>query len=374
MLPAIQAHLPDEIAQAHGLDLGEVRRVVAGVQQRGQPLNLANSRISRRTSQCLAESYRIGRLAIETEVSSSLDPFVKYLTRAEDGALLETVRIPLEKAGCFSVCVSSQVGCGLGCRFCKTAQLGLLRNLEAWEIVEQVRLVRSGLPAGSRMTGVVFQGMGEPLANFEAVVRAIRVLSDPCGQSIDQKAMTVCTAGLPTAIRRLTQTRLRVRLALSVGCARPARRSELMPITQRFPLSEVADALIEHALATRQAPMLSYTLIRSVNTSPDDAIALRELALRIGAASGRMPRVSLIPYNSQGPEDVFQRATESEAEAFRLQLVDAGFPVVRRYSGGIDISAGCGQLAAMSKSPVRESPAAAGGVSGPQTEAILKHQ
>ncbi|HEY5959246.1 MAG TPA: RNA methyltransferase [Polyangiaceae bacterium] len=349
MLPAIQACLPEEIAETHGLAVGEVRSMVASIQQRGQSLGLVSSRISRRTSQCLSESYRIGTLTIAGEANSSLDPFAKYLTRAEDGALIETVRIPLEKQGCFSVCVSSQVGCGLGCRFCKTAQLGLLRNLEAWEIVEQVRLVRANLPPQGRITGVVFQGMGEPLANLEAVVQAIRVLSHPCGQSVDQKAMTVCTAGLPGPIRRLTQARLRIRIALSVGSARPSKRGELMPIDARFPLSQTVDAIIEHALITHQAPMLSYTLIHDVNTSPEDAQALRELALHIGASCGRMPRVSLIPYNSQGPGDVFRRASEAEAEEFRLVLADAGFPVVRRYSGGRDINAGCGQLAAMSK-------------------------
>jgi 23S rRNA (adenine2503-C2)-methyltransferase len=221
----------------------------------------------------------------------------------------------------------------------------LTRSLEAWEIVEQVRVVRRTLPKGSRVTGVVFQGMGEPLANLDAVIDAIRVLSDPCGQCVDQKAITVCTAGLPNAMRRLTAAKLRVRVGLSVGSARSSRRHELMPIEARATLADSVQALIEHTKLSQQSPMLAYTLIRGVNTHSEDATALRELGLQIGRSSGRMPRVSLIAYNRRGPDDPFSRAEEEEAERFRLEIAGAGFPVVRRYSGGCDIGAACGQLA-----------------------------
>lgn len=347
MPEAIQALLPEEVATQHGLDLSEVRRVIAGLHQRGKDrLDVPTPRISRRTRETVAEHYRIGELKLAISANSSLDPFAKFVCHTEDGQWLEAVRIPLEKPGRFSVCVSSQVGCALGCRFCKTGKLGLIRNLEAWEIVEQVRLVRATLPERSRITGVVFQGMGEPLANLEAVVRAIRVLSDPCGQCIDQKAITVCTAGLPAALRRLTQANLRVRVGLSIGSARSQQRRELMPIEARFSLEESVAALIDHTKATGQTPMLAYTLIHGINTDPLDAAALRSLAVRIGAESGRMPRLSLIPYNPQGPDDAFSRASDEESERFRSALIDAGFPVVRRYSGGADIGAACGQLAA----------------------------
>lgn len=350
VLPAIQGFLPDELSSALELNPSEVRRVVASVHQRGDDrLDIARPRISRRTRECLTAAYRVGKLAIVDSAASSLDPFAKFVCHSDDGALFECVRIPLERPGRFSVCVSSQVGCALGCQFCRTGQGGLIRNLDAWEIVEQVRLVRRTLGKQERITGVVFQGMGEPLANLDAVIRAIRVLSDPCGQSVDQKAITVCTAGLPNALRRLTEARLRVRVGLSVGSARPELRRRLMPIEARFSLDESVEALIAHAKMTRQSPMLAYTLMHGVNTHPADAEALRDLGLRIGRDSGRMPRLSLIPYNPRGPEDPFSRAEEAEAEQFRLALVDAGFPVVRRYSGGADISAACGQLAARSR-------------------------
>jgi 23S rRNA (adenine2503-C2)-methyltransferase len=347
VLSAIQAQLPEEVASQLNLNPAEVRRALARVHQRGEDhLAIVSPQISRRTREALAAAYCVGRLNIIDSFNSSLDPFAKFVCGCEDGELFETVRIPLQKAGCYSVCVSSQIGCGCGCRFCKTAELGLVRNLEAWQIVEQVRIVRRTLPQGSRLTGVVFQGMGEPLANLEAVIRAIKVLSDPCGQCIDQKAITVCTVGLPAALRRLAQAKLRIRVGLSIGSARPELRRTLMPIEARCPLRESVEALIDYTRGARQSPMLSYTLIKGVNTHPEDAHALRELALKIGADSGRMPRLSLVPYNSRGPEDPFRRADEDEAESFRLSIAAAGFPVVRRYSGGADISAACGQLAA----------------------------
>src|SRR5262249_42116601 len=153
-------------------------------------------------------------LRVVAETASAIDPFVKYLLEAPDGARFEAVRIPLEHPGRVTVCVSSQVGCALACAFCATGRLGLARNLAAWEIVELVRIGRahSGDAAAARgpqsigpprVHGVVFQGMGEPLANLDAVLQAIRVLHEPCALGIDARAITVCTAGLPSGIRRL---------------------------------------------------------------------------------------------------------------------------------------------------------------------------
>jgi 23S rRNA (adenine2503-C2)-methyltransferase len=307
---------------------------------------MAREQVSRVTRTRLSEGSRIGRLEIVERKESKLDPFVKFALRTEDGHVIETVRIPLERPGRFSVCVSSQVGCAIGCRFCKTTQAGLRRNLAAWEIVEQIRVVRQSLPEGSRVSSVVFQGMGEPLANVESVIQAVRVLSHPACQSIDQKAITICTSGLPRGIRRLHAEKLRIRLGLSLGSALPERRKTLMPIEDRFTLASCVDALVDFCRDAGQSPMLAYTLLSAVNCSAEDADALRQLAVDIGRRAGRMPRLSLIAYNPIGDDDPFERATEQEAEAFRERLRSGGFPVVRRYSGGSDIDAACGQLAA----------------------------
>lgn len=278
-----------------------------------------------------------------SEQRSALDPFVKLALRTGDGEILETVRIPLERTGRFSVCVSSQVGCALACAFCATGRLGLRRNLEAWEIVEQVRLVRAGLPAGARVHGVVFQGMGEPMANLDRVLAAIRVLSDPCALAIDARAMTVCTSGLPAGIRRLAALAPKVRLGISIGSARPSLRRSLMPIEAAHPLREVIDAAVEHARATGLAPLWALTPLAGVNDTADDARAVAALVADFTARAGVRPRVSVIPYNPIGDDDPFARAREGE---FRDALREAGVFTHQRYSGGSDVRAACGQLAA----------------------------
>lgn len=351
MTAAIQGHLPEALAAELDCDPAELRRALGAVHQRGlNDLSIPISRFSKRTRQRLLARYHVGRLQIlETQVSQ-LDPFMKLALGTEDGLVIETVRIPLERAGRYNVCVSSQVGCAMGCTFCKTTQSGLTRSLEAWEIVEQVRLVRQSLPKGSRVSSVVFQGMGEPLSNLDAVIQAVRVLSHPACQCVDQKSMTICTSGNPKAIHRLREADLRVRIGLSLGSAIAGERRQLMPIEGRYPLAEVIDALVAHTKASGQSPMLAYTLLSQVNCSPANADALRQLALDIGKRSGRMPRLSLIAYNPIGEQDPYHRATDAEFEAFRMQLISAGFPVVRRYSGGSDIDAACGQLAAREQS------------------------
>jgi len=356
---AIQGHLPEDLALSLDGKLTEIRRLIAAVHQRNlQDLALPLAQVSKATRAKLSAKFHVGRLEIVDAQSSTLDPFMKFALRTTDGHLIETVRIPLEKAGRFSVCVSSQVGCAIGCRFCKTTQGGLVRNLEAWEIVEQVRIVRQSLPKGSRVSGVVFQGMGEPLANLNAVIQAVNVLSHPACQSVDQKAMTICTSGLPNGLLRLKEAKLRVRIGLSIGSAITETRRALMPIEDRYTLRESIEALVVYLKGTGQSPMLAYTLLSGVNTSKSNADALRQLALDLGQRCGRMPRLSLVAYNPIGAQDPFLRATEAEAEEFRNWLSSAGFPVVRRYSGGSDIDAACGQLAA--KRAAQSAPSASG--------------
>ena len=294
----------------------------------------------------IGASLRVGVLRVVAREASSIDPFVKYVLECEDGARIEAVRIPLEKPGRFVVCVSSQVGCAIGCAFCATGRLGLARNLEAWEIVEQVRLVRRDLPEGGRVHGVVFQGMGEPLANVDRVIDAIHVLHDPCGQAIDQRAITVCTVGVPSGIRKLARSGLRVRLGVSIASARPSVRRSLVPVERSNPLEEVLDAAAEFVAATGDAPMFAVTILAGVNTSDDEADAFASMVQAFRARTGVSPRVSIVPYNSIGEDDPFTRAGDAESRHFRDRLSAIGVPVVLRYSGGGDVGAACGQLVA----------------------------
>ena len=353
---ALQGTSAAQLARAVSqLTLAEARKVVSAV-HRGLSLDGPVVGVRRASLETIRRVGYVPSLEVHAERASLVDPFVKFALRTHDGHLIETVRIPLEHQGRYSACVSSQVGCALACRFCATGRMGLVRNLETWEIVEQVRVVRRSLPvsggarpggrAGARVHGVVFQGMGEPLSNLERVLEAVATFCDPSAMAIDARAITVCTAGLPGGIRRLAREAPRVRLAISIAGGRRDVRRSLMPIEASHPLDEVIDAAVEHARVTRLAPMWAVTLLAGVNDGADDARALAELASSFAARAGVKPRISIIPYNAIDPvDDPFSRTTDAVQSEFRSVLSANGHGSHRRYSGGADVDAACGQLA-----------------------------
>jgi 23S rRNA (adenine2503-C2)-methyltransferase len=351
-LVPLQGVTPDELCRRiAGIELPEARRIVAAVHRDEDPATPCSG-VRRHAREAAVAHGTVPALVTVERVESRLDPFIKLVLRTPDDKLVETVRIPLEKPGRFSVCVSSQVGCALACAFCATGRLGLSRNLETWEIVEQVRAVRRTLEPsrGERVHGVVFQGMGEPLANLERVVGAVRVLTDPSALAIDARKITICTAGLPAGIRRLASELPKVRLGWSIGTARPGARLPLMPIDGSHPLEETFAAGVEHARATGLAPLWAVTLLSGVNDSEEDARALARLAARFRAEVGRSPRISVIPYNriADDAADPFRRVTDDAEQRFRAAMHAEGTFTHKRYSGGSDVAAACGQLAARS--------------------------
>lgn len=354
--PGLQALLPEEIASRCGIDIVDARRIVSLVHRLGELPEKAPATIRRAALDAVRPLGPVASLAIVERLESAVDPFVKYAFRLEGGAVIEAVRIPLERPGRYSVCVSSQAGCALACAFCATGKMGLVRNLEAWEIVEQIRIVRRDLLAegrSPRVHGVLFQGMGEPLANVDRVIQAIRVLSEPSAQAIDMRNITVCTAGLPAGIRRLLREVPAVRIGLSLGSVLPGRRASLMPIDRAHPLEEVLEAIGEHARATGRSPMWAFTLLEGRNDTDDDARALADLARSFAEKHGKYPRISLIPYNA-APGLPFSRS--ARMEAFRDALHARGVGSILRYSGGGDVGAACGQLSRNVGSRSRLSP------------------
>lgn len=287
------------------------------------------------------------------------DGFVKYLFRLPDDRVIETVRIPLpdpqaarelrarRRAGeapalaalptaKYTLCVSSQVGCALGCDFCATGRLGGIRSLQTWEILAQVRHVAA--EADHPVRGVVFMGMGEPFLNYDNVIRAARILSDPAGGAIAAKAISISTAGIVPAIRRFTAEGHHFRLIVSLGApTSPARRS-LMPIEARWPLPELMEAVRGYAETTGQRVTIAYVAIGGVNTTPEHA---RQLAALV---EGLKVKINLIDVSDDTGK--YRPPTSDELAAFRDALMQLGAPVVRRYSGGQEIAAGCGRLAA----------------------------
>jgi 23S rRNA (adenine2503-C2)-methyltransferase len=356
----LQAVLPADLALAAGIDLSDARRIVSLVHRLGPLPERSPATIRRRALDAVRALGHVPALELLERRASAVDPFVKYAFRLADGAVIEAVRIPLERAGRYSICVSSQVGCALGCAFCATGRMGLVRNLEVWEIIEQVRAARADLPVDdgaapgepgsapthapprARVHGVLFQGMGEPLANVDRVIHAIRVLSEPSAQAIDMRNITVCTAGLPAGIERLWREVPAVRLGVSLGAVLPGRRRSLMPIDAAHPLSEVLAAAGVHARATGLSPMLAYTLLEGQNDGDADAAALAELCTRFRADHGVGARLSLIPWN---PVEGAGFERSARLEAFRAVLGARGVGAIVRYSGGGDVGAACGQLA-----------------------------
>ncbi len=348
MIP-LQAITPNKLTEAiPGVPIEEARRIVGAI-HRHDHLPAAVRNVRRATLDRVRTAGALPKLNVRGVQRSRIDPFVKYSLETAGGEVVETIRIPLERKGRYSVCVSSQAGCGLGCAFCATGRLGFQRNLETWEIIEQVRVVRRELnrEEGQRVHGIVFQGMGEPLANLDHVIESIRVATDPSGLAIDGRAITVCTAGLPPGIRRLAREAPSARLALSIASPNPSIRRRLMPIDLAFPLEEVLDAALEHSMVTGLAPMWSFTLLSGVNDSVQDARRLVQLARGFTRRGGRRPRISIVPFNpidAEGPQS-FGRSSGAREEAFRRVLQEAGLPSHRRYSGGADILGACGQLA-----------------------------
>jgi 23S rRNA (adenine2503-C2)-methyltransferase len=329
--------LPSELAQLlapDGVTPAEARRIYAHQVQHGRRdwnvRGVARAKLAR-----VAERVAMPSLQVVERRRSLIDGFTKYLFRLADGAEVEAVRIPLfdEK---YTLCVSSQAGCALGCVFCATGKLGFVRNLATWEIVEQLRVVRE--EADRPVRGVVFMGMGEPLLNYDNVMRAARIFADPSGAAIAGRAITISTAGVVPAIRRFTRERLPFRLAISLHAGSAEKRRALMPAERTWPLDELMAAVREHAAATRDRVMLEYVAIRGVNCGADDAAELVRLL------AGIPVRFNLIEVNDASGE--FLPPDADELKAFRDALQPLGQPIVRRYSGGKDVRAACGMLAA----------------------------
>ncbi len=296
-----------------------------------QPLSKAKLAVA-------AQVFDAQRLELVERIESPADHFVKYLFRSPDGALSEAVRIPLEKPGRFSVCLSSQVGCAMQCAFCATGRLGLTRNLETWEMLSAFLTVRDEAPG--RVVGALFQGQGEPLQNYDNVIRAARVLSHPCGAHVAGRSITISTVGLVPQIRRYAAEGHPFRLILSLTSALPDRRRRLLPVAGKVPLEELAQAVRDYWAASKHGRLtIAIVLISGVNTDPAEVAEIQRLF------GGLELRINLIDVNDARP-DGFRPAGDAERRAFMDALQALKAPIVRRYSGGAETHAACGMLAA----------------------------
>jgi 23S rRNA (adenine2503-C2)-methyltransferase len=274
-------------------------------------------------------------------VLGSEDTTRKYLFRLGDGALIESVLIPAspalygEASDRRTVCVTTQVGCAYGCKFCASGLDGWSRNLEAGEIVDQILQIEA--QSGERVSNLVFMGMGEPLANLANVMKAIEILNAPWGVGIGARRITISTSGLAPQIRQLADQPLQVRLAVSLHGATDEVRQQIMPVNRKYPLEQLLEACEYYASRKKQRITFEYILIEDVNDRPEDAAALVRVARRIGA------KVNCIPYNTVQGLD-WKRPAEDRQDAFMAILDRAAIPATLRREKGHDIAAACGQL------------------------------
>ena len=284
-------------------------------------------------AQLVEQGYFVSRLRV-VESLSDRDGSAKFLFELADGERIESVLLPEDKRK--TLCVSTQIGCAMGCGFCATAKIKLRRSLTAGEIVDQVNTAEQ--QAGT-ITGVVYMGMGEPLLNYDAVLKSIRILNHPAGKGIGIRHITVSTCGIAPGIRQLAEEDIHPRLAISLNAPTDVLRSRLMQVNRKYPLAELLDAVRIYEAKTGQRVTFEYVLMDQVNDSVMHARLLVKLL------SGLMYNINLIEHNPyQGFE--YAASNRQRIQRFASVLKDAGVETTIRFRMGRGIKAACGQLQA----------------------------
>ena len=348
-LPQAAAGLPelvglsrDELAAAL-VEMGEkpfrARQLWHWIYHRGATDFAAMTTLAKSLREVLTTHYVVGRPAVSRD-QASLDGTRKWLLRFADGNEAETVHIPEEDRG--AICVSSQVGCTLTCKFCHTGTQKLVRNLTAAEIVGQVMAARDAFnewpspPDGRLISNIVLMGMGEPLFNYDNVAKALRIIMDGEGIAISKRRITLSTAGVVPMIRRCGEE-LGVNLAISLHATNDAVRDEIMPINKKYPLAELFAALRAYPSSNARRITFEYVMLKGINDSPAEARALVKLVEGIPA------KFNLIPFNPW-PGSGYETSDPATVQQFSDLLFAAGYSAPVRSPRGRDILAACGQL------------------------------
>ena len=325
---------------AFGLERFRARQLWHWIYHRGATDFAVMTTLAKPVREKLAGSYVVERPTAVRDLTS-VDGTRKWLLRMPDGQEIETVHIPEEDRG--TLCVSSQVGCTLTCRFCHTGTQRLVRNLSPAEIVAQVMLARDALgewpapPDGRMLSNIVMMGMGEPLFNYENVARALRIVMDGEGIAISKRRITLSTSGVVPMMRRCGEE-LNVNLAVSLHAVTDELRDLIMPINRKYPLAELMDACRTYpGLSNARRITFEYVMLKGVNDSLADARALVKLLKGVPA------KINLIPFNPW-PGAPYERSTDAAIRAFGDFVNAAGYASPIRTTRGDDIMAACGQL------------------------------
>lgn len=321
--------------QELGIPAYRARQVFGWIYHRGVPDFAAMTDLPQALRASLAGRFRVHTL-VTARRDVSADGTQKFLLGLGDGMSVEAVFIPDTPNQAF--CVSTQVGCAMGCGFCLTATMGLVRNLTPGEIVGQVRQLADALDLRDKTFSIVFMGMGEPLHNYDHTMAAIRILTSPHGFGMSPRRITVSTVGLVPAIQRLATEDVMPNLAISLHATTETQRAALVPINKKYGIDEVLDACRAFPLGKRDRITFEYVLLDGVNDTPADAHRLARLLADIRG------KVNLIPLNP-APGIPYERPSDDRINEFGRILADLGIIVSVRKSRGRDIRAACGQLA-----------------------------
>ena len=281
----------------------------------------------------LEKKYIIHPLSFVRSTRSSSQLTNKFLFKTQSGSLIESVL--MYEGERVTLCLSTQVGCALDCKFCATAKMGFIENLDSGEIVDQYLLVLSSL--NRPITNVVFMGMGEPFLNYANVIKAANLLHNPIGINLGYKRITISTAGIVKRIEQFSKERHKFKLAISLNGTTNAQRQSIMPVTKINPLKDLLNASDRYTALSNTWLTFEYVLIKDSNDNISDANRLIKIISRIQKC-----KLNIIPYNMT--DGMFQRPDEQQIKLFMKKLKNAPFPVTIRWSKGTDIDAGCGQL------------------------------
>lgn len=283
----------------------------------------------------LDEEYSVGILKIEQKFVSHIDETRRYLLQLDDGNFVESVLMKYHHG--YTICVSSQVGCAMGCVFCASTIKGKERSLTVGEIIGQVLTVQKDL--GERISNIVMMGMGEPLDNFENVLKFLENVNNPLGLNIGHRHITVSTCGLVDRIYELADMKLQITLSISLHATNNEKRSQIMPVNKKYNIEKLLEACRYYTEKTNRRISFEYTLIRGINDTPAEAQALLKLVSKM------LCHVNLIPVNKV-TESGFSASDKKAIEKFRSILENGGVSATVRREMGADISAACGQLRA----------------------------
>ena len=324
----------EALFEQHGYPRFHARQVFRWIWKSGVTSFAEMTDLSRPLRARLADAFTIATpTLVRREVSE--DGTQKFVIALGDGRQIEAVFIPDTPAQTF--CVSTQVGCAMGCAFCLTGKMGLVRHLSPAEIAGQVRLLAQSLDLVSRPFNIVLMGMGEPLHNYDATMKALRILNDKQGLSVGPRRITLSTVGLVPMLDKLAGEDLMPNLAVSLHATTDAQRLRIVPPTRKYPLQDILDACRRFPLKKRSRITFEYVLLEGVNDLPEDARRLAALLAGIKA------KVNLIPLNA-APGIPFERPSDARVDAFAQILADRRITVSVRKSRGRDNRAACGQL------------------------------